>query len=53
MSCGQNALASRKRKHTRNTFFRHNVYMASMEARVVSRSFLLPSFDIWRKASTP
>jgi hypothetical protein len=27
--------------------------IASMDARVVSLSFLLPSFDIWRKASTP
>src|SRR5690242_4294558 len=27
--------------------------MASIEARVVSRSFLLPSFEISRKASTP
>lgn len=29
------------------------IYMASMEARVVRRSFLLPNLDICRKASTP
>lgn len=28
-------------------------YIASIEARVVKRSFLLPNLEIWRKASTP
>jgi hypothetical protein len=28
-------------------------YIASIEARVVTRSFLLPSFEICRNASTP
>jgi hypothetical protein len=40
LSCAQGVLASQQRDN------RRTVYMASMEALVVSRSFLLPSFEI-------